>query len=121
MSVRAQGFAAGAAVASLFYLTKKFEIQTQYDSVVRDIQRFHVNINPKHLPDHYPIVSQQQVRPKKDWLVGQPEDSKQALGKHPSDFWNRSLVVAYSAILKRVYSLTSVEQNQKPPQNKELL
>lgn len=114
MSARWQGFAAGIIFGTGLFLTQKFDVQSQYDVVMRDIQRFHININPKFIPDQ-PIIQQRTITPKKKpWLVQQPPDvSQQSLGKRPADTWNRWVVVWYRGLLQQIYAIPNQQQPQQ--------
>lgn len=105
MSYMAQGLATGLVVGSSIYFLTKSNILTQYDITSRELSRFNLAINPKHVVDDYKV---QQIKSQRDWVVSPPNSTQQSAGRMPSEAWNNHLAWIYSKFATSMY-------NNKPP------
>lgn len=100
MSAVAQGFVAGIAVGSALYFITRSNVLAHYHVTSREVSRFNLALNPKHVVDEYKV---QKIPMERNWVVSPSIDTQQSLGRRPDETWNRYVAQLYSVVATAVY------------------
>lgn len=101
MSYIAQGFATGLCVGTAVFFFSQSHIRAQYAITSRELSRFNLAINPKHVVDEYKV---QKVPVRRDWNVADAPDTQHSIGRRPGEIKNMYLVRMYAAFATRAFN-----------------